>query len=399
MSRRILEQARLQQEELGDDDDDDDDDDDVGAVSGKVEDFNFDENIAVQGFNEDDSQADNDDKWVDVEEQDQFTAEDEQAIAAFMRGGAHAQRKTIADLIMEKLQNHEKRVADGVSVTTANTANRVRVDPKLVACYRGVGRMLRVYRSGKLPKAFKIIPALGNWEEVLYHTDPDRWSPNSLRHATRLFASNLNPKMAQRFFNLVLLPRVRIEIVEKKKLHWSIYQSLRKACYKPAAFYKGIILPMCEAGDCTLREATIVGSVIRHVSLPVLHSAVALLKIAQMPYSGANSIFMRIIIEKKYALPYRVLDGVVNHFCSFVGDHRKLPVLWHHCLLSFAQRYHTDLSAEQLEMLKGLLRVHHHDMITPEIRNQLFAAKPASSVHAADVVMTAVPAQDVLAME
>ncbi len=29
-----------------------------------------------------------------------------------------------------------------------------------------VGRVLASYRSGKLPKAFKIIPTLKNWEEV-----------------------------------------------------------------------------------------------------------------------------------------------------------------------------------------------------------------------------------------
>ena len=29
-----------------------------------------------------------------------------------------------------------------------------------------VGRVLSTYRSGKLPKAFKIIPTLKNWEEA-----------------------------------------------------------------------------------------------------------------------------------------------------------------------------------------------------------------------------------------
>ena len=33
-----------------------------------------------------------------------------------------------------------------------------------------------------------------------------------MREATRLFASNMNPRMAQRFFNLVLLPAVQVRI-------------------------------------------------------------------------------------------------------------------------------------------------------------------------------------------
>ncbi len=33
----------------------------------------------------------------------------------------------------------------------------------------------------------------------------------------------------------------------------------RKALFKPGAFFKGFLLPLCEAGNCTLREAVIIG--------------------------------------------------------------------------------------------------------------------------------------------
>lgn len=62
------------------------------------------------------------------------------------------------------------------------------------------------YRSGKLPKAFKIIPALSNWEQILYITEPEAWTAAAMYQATRIFASNLKERMAQRFYNLVLLP-------------------------------------------------------------------------------------------------------------------------------------------------------------------------------------------------
>lgn len=39
-------------------------------------------------------------------------------------------------------------------------------DPKVVEVYKQVGKILSTYTSGKLPKAFKIIPSLRNWEEV-----------------------------------------------------------------------------------------------------------------------------------------------------------------------------------------------------------------------------------------
>lgn len=76
----------------------------------------------------------------------------------------------------------------------------------------------------------------------------------------------------------------------------------------------GILLPLLESGNCTLREAIIIGSVVARNSIPILHSSAAMLKIAEMDYTGANSIFLRIFLDKKYALPYRVVDALVFHF-------------------------------------------------------------------------------------
>lgn len=132
--------------------------------------------------------------------------------------------------------------------------------------------------------------------------------------ATRIFASNLKEKMAQRFYNLVLLPRIRDDLAEYKRLNFHLYQALRKSLFKPGGFMKGILLPLLESGNCTLREAIIIGSVIARNSIPMLHSSAAMLKIAEMDYTGANSIFLRIFFDKKYALPYRVVDAVVFHF-------------------------------------------------------------------------------------
>lgn len=72
-----------------------------------------------------------------------------------------------------------------------------------------------------------------------------------------------------------------------------------------------------KSGTCTLRESIIVGSVIAKNSIPILHSASAILLIAEMDYTGANSIFLRIFFDKKYALPYRVVDAVVAHFLGY----------------------------------------------------------------------------------
>ena len=110
--------------------------------------------------------------------------------------------------------------------------------------------------------------------------------------------------------------RSQNDIQDNGKLNFHLYLALKKALYKPSAFFKGVLLPLCE-GRCTVREALIIASVIQKVSVPMLHSAVAILKLAEMPFTPANTIFLRTLLIKKYALPYRVVDGLVDYFASF----------------------------------------------------------------------------------
>ena len=40
------------------------------------------------------------------------------------------------------------------------------LDPKVVEVYTAVGKILSRYSAGKIPKAFKVVPTLKNWEEA-----------------------------------------------------------------------------------------------------------------------------------------------------------------------------------------------------------------------------------------
>ncbi|XP_078488152.1 bystin-like [Ciona intestinalis] len=298
-------------------------------------------------------------------------AEDEKSLEAFMNPNPPSQR-TLADIIMEKIS--EKQT--DVSTLMPDLENPMPdMDPRIVEVYKDVKTILQRYRCGKLPKAFKVLPHLKNWEEVLYITEPDGWTAAAMYQATRIFASNMNAHMAQRFFFLVLLPRIRDDIQYFKRLNFHLFMALKKTLFKPAAFFKGILLPLCEEGTCTLREATIIGSAMAKCSIPVLHASAAMLKLAEMNYSGPNSIFLKILITKKYALPFRVLDALVFHFLSFRNEKRELPVLWHQALLSFAEIYRSDISTEQKESLLELLRHKSHEQITPLVRKQLQGAE------------------------
>ena len=203
----------------------------------------------------------------------------------------------------------------------------------------------------------------------------------------------------------VLLERVREEIHETKKLNVHLFNALKKGLYKPAAWFKGFLFPLVETGTCTLREAQIISAVLVRVSVPVLHSAAAikgLCDIAAQETSagteggGATNIFIRALLEKKYALPYQVIDALVFHFLRFrsvdpasvkeVGDTMegineggskatKLPVIWHQCLLTFAETYRNDITEDQREALLDLLLTKGHSKIGPEVRRQLLEGR------------------------
>eukprot|EP00567_Pseudictyota_dubia_P015201 CAMPEP_0197437420 /NCGR_PEP_ID=MMETSP1175-20131217/4673_1 /TAXON_ID=1003142 /ORGANISM="Triceratium dubium, Strain CCMP147" /LENGTH=463 /DNA_ID=CAMNT_0042966941 /DNA_START=73 /DNA_END=1464 /DNA_ORIENTATION=+ len=331
-----------------------------------------DDDSVLMGGVDDDALVAHDDGYVTIVEGAQGLSAEEEKIVASMMGGNGEERQTLADIIMAKIDEKETQAHgdDGVDEDDGFTD----MPPKVVEVYTDIGKILSRYTAGKLPKAFKVIPSLSNWEEVLYLTRPDLWTPQAMYAATRIFASNLNPKMAQRFYNLVLLDAVRADIFANKKLNYHYYMALKKSVYKPAAFFKGILLPLCKE-NCTLREAAIVGSVLQRVSIPVHHSAVAIHKLAQLEYSGASSIFIKTLLNKKYSLPAPVIGSLVRHFAAFIDDDRVLPVLWHQCLLVFVQRYKNEVKNEARESLRIVMKKHFHPKITPEIRRELFGAQ------------------------
>ncbi|KAJ3654012.1 hypothetical protein Zmor_013227 [Zophobas morio] len=359
LSRKILSVAREQQREL---------DSNFGPTPAEASSSK----AKAPKLGDEDSESEQDEE--DTLEPDTFyenieiNEEDDKALQKFMSNNP-APRRTLGDILAERLTEVKTHFTEDGSVKMQE------VDPRVEQMYQGVRDVLRKYRSGKLPKAFKIIPSLRNWEQILYITDPPSWSAAAMYQATRIFASNLKEKMAQRFYNLVLLPRIRDDLAEYKRLNFHLYQALKKALFKPGGFMKGILLPLLESGDCTLREAIIIGSVVARNSIPMLHSSAAILKIAEMDYTGANSVFLRIFFDKRYALPYRVVDAVVFHFLRFERDPREMPVLWHQAFLTFVQRYKADISSDQRDSLLELLKKQTHHSITPEIRRELQNAK------------------------
>lgn len=303
----------------------------------------------------------------------------------------------LADKILAKIQEKESQQQQQQSSPDNSNEDAVLLTPKVILAYEKIGQILSTYTHGKLPKLFKILPSLKNWQDVLYVTNPNSWTPHATYEATKLFVSNLSSNEATVFIETILLPRFRdsIENSDDHSLNYHIYRALKKSLYKPGAFFKGFLLPLVD-GYCSVREATIAASVLTKVSVPVLHSSVALTQLLTRDFNPATTVFIRVLIEKKYALPYQTLDELVFYFMRFrnatinqdenmenmdidqektakVNNGPQLPVVWHKAFLSFATRYKNDLTDDQKDFLLETVRQRFHPLIGPEIRRELLS--------------------------
>ncbi|KAG8891321.1 snoRNA-binding rRNA-processing protein, partial [Tulasnella sp. 403] len=329
----------------------------------------------------------------------EIDAGDMQTLDTYLPSGA-GERKTLADLIFSKFESGDLEAGKKVKVVDEEDGPpdpTAGLDPKIVEVYKKIGQLLSRYRSGPLPKPFKILPALPSWARLLAITDPKSWTPHAFNAATKLLISNLNPAQARIYLEAVLLDAVREDLRRHGRLSAQLYDAVLKATYKPAAFFKGMLFPLCEHG-CTLKEAAVFASVITKISIPILHSAAAVLRLASMDYSGPVSLFIRVLLDKKYALPYKVVDGMVFHFIrianTFKGSRTlgyELPVLWHQSLLVFVQRYGNDLTPEQKDALLDVVKARPHASIGPEIRRHIVNSVERGAprlMEDGDVIMT-----------
>ncbi|CUM65720.1 uncharacterized protein PRCAT00003368001 [Priceomyces carsonii] len=387
-SRKIIQLAKEQQQEIEDEDETKNGNHakfSLILLSNEEQDENAEDEDEVEEeeYSDFEVQYDEEDDQLEIDEKDaQLFNKYFQTLGPNLNGTLN-----LADKIMEKIQ--EKELA---KETTEKPEGAVLLPPKVIAAYEKIGQILSTYTHGKLPKLFKVLPSLQNWEDVLYVTNPSSWTPHAVYEATKLFVSNLQANEAQKFIEQVLLDRFRVSIEDSEdhSVNYHIYRALKKSLYKPGAFFKGFLLPLVDS-HCSVREATIAGSVLAKVSVPVLHSSVALAQLAQRPFKPSTTVFIRVLIEKKYALPYQTLDELVFYFMRFrraaqdldamIDEDKKeklpvLPIVWHKAFLAFAQRYKNDITDDQRDFLLETVRQRFHHAIGPEIRRELLAGAP-----------------------
>ena len=118
---------------IDDEDDDDDNDDDDDGMSSTGSDADFYQDIHID-------------------------EEEEKALEAFM-SKTPAVKRTLADIIMEKLTEKKTEIDSQCSDNTQQAAvEKPQLDQRVIDMYKTIGEILGKYRSGKLPKAFKVVP-------------------------------------------------------------------------------------------------------------------------------------------------------------------------------------------------------------------------------------------------
>ncbi|AOA69922.1 GQ68_05064T0 [Komagataella phaffii GS115] len=132
----------------------------------------------------------------------------------------------LADKVMAKIEQLQAEAER----KNEKPVDAVLLPPKVIQAYQTIGTLLTTWTHGRLPKLFKVIPTLKRWEDVLYVTNPDAWTPNVCFEATKLFVSNFGSKDATKFVHMVLLERFRasIEDSDDHKLNYHLYRSLKK---------------------------------------------------------------------------------------------------------------------------------------------------------------------------
>ncbi|KAJ9628054.1 snoRNA-binding rRNA-processing protein [Taxawa tesnikishii (nom. ined.)] len=173
---------------------------------------------------------------------------------------AEGESTNLADLILAKIAEHEAtqdgraRDIDGDGRPEGVPEDAIELPAKVVEVYTQVGTILSRYKSGKLPKPFKILPTLPQWDTLLSITRPDSWTPNAYYEATKLFTSS-RPALAQAFCTTSFSPRARGHL-RNQEIECALVQGSQEGAVQARGFLQGPAVPTRQQRDVhTTRSA------------------------------------------------------------------------------------------------------------------------------------------------
>jgi len=216
------------------------------------------------------------------------------------------------------------------------------------------GSILKIYRSGKIPKIIKIIAVLENFEEFLWFTRPDRWSSQAILAIARLFSSKLNDIQTHRFYALILVPRIQEQLFQRKNLSAQLYNTLKLSSKNEKFFFASIITPICISSRCTNKEATLFASFISSHSFSNKHiSCFLVILLKDKTFTIQKIVVLRAIISKKYNLSNRIVEYIIDFFL-INKQHLKIESV-RKCCCIFIKNYVKFLAVNEKRCLLKIL--------------------------------------------
>ncbi|CAH8584006.1 unnamed protein product [Heterobilharzia americana] len=236
--------------------------------------------------------------------------------------------------------------------------------------------VLRHYRSGPLPKTVKMLPHLVGWETLLEMLKPLEWSVHTYPRIVKVFASK-GHEPAHHFYELYLLPKVKQDIEENRRLCFHLFEALIRSMFRPEEFISGVYLPWVQS-EMSKTEGLILSNLIKRATLKSRFAAVALALTLEEEFSIPRSMVIETFLTKKYHLPEAAVLKVIDYFISFdkdctayFTDEKRMPLTWFKSLLVFLEFYRHCIGSDEREKLLKLCRRHEHPQITQEIRSFL----------------------------
>jgi essential nuclear protein 1 len=220
---------------------------------------------------------------------------------------------------------------------------------KVLKILERTGIILKVYRSGKVPKIVKIIPLFENFEDLIWYTRPDRWSTRALFIVSKIFIKKLNNFETKRFLTLIFLPRLQECIFKKENLNLYIPFISKIANLNPKIFFSSIILPFFTSSRCCKTESVVLSLILLKISFQTKHISWALIKLLKTSQNSPKYIILRTLLAKNYNFSYRILDVLVDFFIK--NKKRTKNVFFLKCYIIFLKNYSKFLSLEDKNRL------------------------------------------------
>lgn len=242
-------------------------------------------------------------------------------------------------------------------------------DPEVAELYRRLGEILHNYRSGNLPKSFKMLPLMEKWKELIDITEPERWTPHAMLEAVKIFVAAGENDRTLTFFQSYFLPRIMKDVATTRQLNCHLFQALEKAVYRSASFFQGIVLAFMDSEGTTIRQAQIIAAAVMKKSMQKLHGAAALFQALGKNFTAPNGIILKCLIDKRLALPQVVVQKIVEWILKFRElEKETLPVLWFQIVLNFVRFYRKYISEDDKKKLVNLVKKKFiHEAMSPEI--------------------------------